>query len=84
MKIQHLSNSFMIVETIDAKIVCDPWVGYGNHGGWHSFPEYNLIDLVEHVKDCTHVYISHLHSDHLDLNFLKTAELFTKKFIIKD
>ena len=84
MKIQHISNSFMIVQTIDAKIVCDPWVGYGNHGGWHSFPEYNLIDLVELVKDCTHVYISHLHSDHLDLDFLKAAELFTKKFIIKD
>jgi L-ascorbate metabolism protein UlaG (beta-lactamase superfamily) len=84
MKIQHISNSFIIVETVDAKIVCDPWVGYGNHGGWHSFPEYNISDLISLVENCTHVYISHLHSDHLDLDFLKSAELNKKTFIIKE
>jgi hypothetical protein len=73
----------MIVETLDAKIVCDPWVGFGNHGGWHSYPEYEINDLIKAVEDCTHIYISHLHSDHLDENFLRNADLLDKLFIVK-
>ncbi len=83
MKITHISNSFIIVETLDAKIVCDPWVGFGNHGGWHSYPEYEINDLIKAVEDCTHIYISHLHSDHLDENFLRNAGLLDKLFIVK-
>jgi len=82
-QIQYISNSFLIVKTDDAKIVCDPWVGHANHGGWHSFPEYKKNDLIDLIKDSTHVYISHLHSDHLDLDFLKFSLLYKKKFIIK-
>lgn len=83
MKITHISNSFIIVETSDAKIVCDPWVGFANHGGWHSYPEYEINDLIKAVEDCTHIYISHLHSDHLDEDFLGNAGLLEKLFIVK-
>jgi UDP-MurNAc hydroxylase len=83
MKITHISNSFIIVESPDAKIVCDPWVGFANHGGWHSYPEYEINDLIKAVGNCTHVYISHLHSDHFDEDFLKRANLLEKLFIFK-
>jgi UDP-MurNAc hydroxylase len=84
MKITHLSNSFIIIESQNVKICCDPWVGHANYGGWHSFPEYNNYDLINYLKDCDIVYISHLHDDHLDTNFLKESGLYCKKFIIKN
>jgi UDP-MurNAc hydroxylase len=82
MKITHISNSFLVVETVTMRLACDPWVGHANHGAWHSVPEYNrddLIRLMEHV-DC--VYISHLHSDHFDPQFLKDSGLTGKEFFI--
>ncbi|MBV9510750.1 MAG: hypothetical protein JO303_10760, partial [Caulobacteraceae bacterium] len=46
MDITHISNSFLIVESASAKLVCDPWVGRANHGGWRSCPEFDANDLV--------------------------------------
>jgi L-ascorbate metabolism protein UlaG (beta-lactamase superfamily) len=83
-EIQHISNSFIIAKTIDAKIVCDPWVGKTSTGSWHSFPEYCIHELIELISDSTHVYISHLHSDHFDVDFLKLSNQINKKFIIPE
>ena len=83
MKITHLSNSFILIESQNIKICCDPWVGSANYGGWHSFPEFKKSDLINYLKDFDIVYISHLHDDHLDTKFLKESGLYDKKFIIK-
>ena len=83
MKITHLSNSFILIESQNVKICCDPWVGRANYGGWHSFPEFEKNDLINYLKDFDIVYISHLHDDHLDTKFLKESGLYNKKFIIK-
>ena len=83
MKITHLSNSFIFIESQNVKICCDPWVGRANYGGWHSFPEFEKNDLINYLKDFDIVYISHLHDDHLDTKFLKESGLYDKKFIIK-
>jgi UDP-MurNAc hydroxylase len=83
MKICHFSNSFIKITTADQVIICDPWVGPGNHGGWHSTPEYNTQDLITAVSDATVVYISHLHSDHFDPKFLTDSGLISKPFLIK-
>ncbi len=84
MKITHLSNSFITIEVNNMKICCDPWVGIANYGGWHSFPEYDKSQLITHLENVDIVYISHLHDDHLDLNFLIESKLVEKKFIIKN
>ena len=84
MKITHLSNSFILVESQNVKICCDPWVGRANYGGWHSFPEFEKNDIINYLKDFDIVYISHLHDDHLDIKFLKESGLYDKKFIIKN
>jgi UDP-MurNAc hydroxylase len=83
MKITHLSNSFILIESQNVKICCDPWVGRANYGGWHSFPEFEKSDIINYLKDFDIVYISHLHDDHLDTKFLKESGLYDKKFIIK-
>lgn len=83
MKITHLSNSFIIIESNSLKICCDPWVGSANNGGWHSFPEYDKTELIEKVRDADYVYISHLHDDHFDAKFLIESGLIKSKFLIK-
>lgn len=84
MKITHLSNSFINVELNGTKIVCDPWVGIANHGGWHAYPEFDESELIALVSDADYVYISHVHSDHFDPDFLVKAGLTKKIFIIKE
>jgi len=83
MKITHLSNTFFFVEAGRTKICCDPWVGSGHHGGLHSFPEYRRTDLIDFVGPTDAVYISHIHSDHLDPRFLNDSGLARKEFIIR-
>ena len=84
MKITHLSNSFIVIEINGIKICCDPWVGKANYGGWHSFPEFDKNGLMNYLNDVDIVYISHLHDDHLDTDFLIESKLFEKGFIIKN
>ena len=83
MEITHYSNSFLRVKKEESIIICDPWVGNALHGSWHSFPEYDKGELSNFISKTNYVYISHLHSDHLDPYFLKYSDLITKTFIIK-
>ncbi len=83
MKIAHVSNSFIKVTSDDFSLVCDPWVGTGNHGGWRSYPEYELADVVGLIRSCDHVYISHIHSDHFDEQLLSLSNVASKRFLIK-
>jgi L-ascorbate metabolism protein UlaG (beta-lactamase superfamily) len=83
MKITHYSNSFIQVEAAGKTLVCDPWVGAANHGGWHAFPEFRREDLRACVANADAVYLSHLHSDHFDPPFLQDSGLLAKPFFIK-
>jgi hypothetical protein len=83
MRITHLANSFLRIETPDATLVCDPWVGVANHGGWRSFPDYDPASLIAFVADADFVYISHIHSDHFDPRFLVDSGLIHKSIVIK-
>ena len=84
MKITHISNSFLKIETEGTTLITDPWVGFGHHGGWHSYPEYNRDELVAFVSNTDAVFISHLHSDHLDPDFLQISGLIKKPIILKN
>lgn len=83
MKITHFSNSFISVESQGERIVCDPWMGKANTGGWQSFPEYPAEQLAQHLSDARWVYLSHLHDDHFHPATLKSLDLLGKEFIIK-
>ncbi len=73
MKITHFNNSFIGVQKNDTILVCDPWVGTSNYGGWLSYPI--MSDGPELLRQIapTHIYISHIHQDHLDFNMLKNG-----------
>ena len=83
MKITHYSNSFISVRSKGEHIVCDPWMGKANTGGWQSFPEYPVDELARHLSDARWVYVSHLHDDHFHPPTLKNLGLLDREFVIK-
>jgi UDP-MurNAc hydroxylase len=83
MKITHYSNSFISVASHGERIVCDPWAGKANAGGWQSFPEFSSQELTVHLADVRWVYLSHLHDDHFHPDTLKSCGLLDREFIIK-
>lgn len=84
MKITHLNNSFMMIEAGGTRLLCDPWAGVANEGGWHSFPEYDPDALYAFMRTADAVYISHIHADHFDPALLRASGVLDKPFIIKD
>ncbi len=83
MKITHYSNSFISVRSQGDHIVCDPWMGKANTGGWHSFPEYPVDHLACHLSDARMIFLSHLHDDHFHPETLKALGLLDRDFVIK-
>lgn len=83
MKITHYNNSFLSVRSQGGHIVCDPWMGKANSGGWQSFPEYPVEPLAQHLSDAQWVYLSHLHDDHFHPETLKALGLLDRTFLIK-
>ena len=83
MKITHFSNSFMLVESNGDGIICDPWMGKANTGGWQSFPEFSAGDMSRYLAAAKWVYISHLHDDHYHPETLKNLGLLDREFVIK-
>jgi UDP-MurNAc hydroxylase len=83
LQITHYNNSFLSVASQGERIVCDPWIGKANSGGWHSFPEFPIDTLALHLSDAKWVYVSHLHDDHYHPETLKLCRLLDREFIIK-
>tara|TARA_B100000035_G_C21006898_1_gene557709 strand:+ start:72 stop:1352 length:1281 start_codon:yes stop_codon:yes gene_type:complete len=80
MIVKYIYSACIQIETEDIKILCDPWFTEGIYdGSWYHFPEiknpFKLIDKPDLI------YISHIHPDHYDPNFLK--KLFKKYGEIK-
>lgn len=84
MRIHHLRNATMVIETKDKFILVDPMLGKKGTAGptftlFRFKPQRNpILDLpdnaMEIVNKTTHCLITHLHPDHLD----KEAEKFLK------
>ena len=84
MKVHHLRNATLVIETGDKIILVDPMLGKKGTAGpsftlFRFKPQRNpIVDLSNNVmgivEKTTHCLITHLHPDHLD----KTAEIFLK------
>ena len=84
MKIHHVRNATMVIETGDKVVLVDPMLGKKGSAGppftlFRFKPRRNpILDLPENamgiVEKTTHCLLTHLHPDHLD----KAAEKFLK------
>lgn len=69
MKVNYIYSACIVVETADARICCDPWFTDGIYeGSWYQYPK--IKDPLAAIGKVSHVYISHIHRDHYDPDFL--------------
>jgi len=70
LKITALGHAGLFIETRYGSILCDPWFNPAYFASWFPFPSNEDIDL-EQIGRPTYLYLSHLHRDHFDPQFLR-------------
>jgi UDP-MurNAc hydroxylase len=69
-KITSLGHAGLFIETQHGSILCDPWFNPAYFASWFPFPSNEDIDL-ELIRCPDYLYLSHLHRDHFDAQFLR-------------
>lgn len=70
MKITFLGQAGIYIQTQHGSILCDPWFHPAYFASWFPFPSNEQVDRAK-LCDPTYLYISHLHHDHYDPQFLR-------------
>jgi UDP-MurNAc hydroxylase len=72
MRATSLGHAGILIETRQGSIVCDPWFVPAFFGSWFVFPRNDRLapELLAKVDRPDFLYVSHLHSDHLDEAYL--------------
>jgi UDP-MurNAc hydroxylase len=69
-RITSIGHAGLLVQTAAGRIVCDPWFTPAYFGSWVPFPDNSGIDPAL-LADAEYLYVSHLHRDHFDPDWLK-------------
>ncbi len=69
MRITFLGHVGMFVETEHGSVLCDPWFNPAYFGSWFVFPRNDTLDPAPFCRP-DYLYISHLHRDHFDPEWL--------------
>lgn len=69
MKVTFLGHAGLFVETAGGSILCDPWFNPAYFVSWFPFPSNADLD-IDAFSSPDYLYISHLHHDHFDPEFL--------------
>lgn len=69
MRITSIGHAGLLMETAAGRIVCDPWFTPAYFGSWVPFPDNSVIDPAL-LADAEYLYVSHLHRDHFDPDWL--------------
>jgi UDP-MurNAc hydroxylase len=69
MRITFLGHAGAFVETRGGSVLCDPWFTPAYFGSWFPFPRNDELDLTAIARP-DYLYVSHLHRDHFDPEFL--------------
>lgn len=72
MKATSLGHAGILVDTLDGSICCDPWFLPQFFGSWFVFPRNDQLsaELMHRICHPDYLYISHIHADHLDEEWL--------------
>ena len=69
MEITFLGQAGLYIETRHGSVLCDPWFNPAYFGSWFPFPANDGID-PKAIGSPDYLYVSHLHHDHFDPEFL--------------
>ena len=69
-----IGHAGILIRTRGITITCDPWFVPAFFGSWYVFPRNDQLDesIMHDVCNPDYLYISHLHGDHFDAEFLRT------------
>lgn len=70
MEITFLGQAGIFIETKHGSILCDPWFNPAYFASWFPFPSNEKVDRAK-LTHPTYLYVSHLHHDHYDPQFLR-------------
>ncbi|HET9999824.1 MAG TPA: Rieske 2Fe-2S domain-containing protein [Ktedonobacteraceae bacterium] len=70
MKITFLGQAGIFIETRHGSILCDPWFNPAYFASWFPFPSNEEVDRAKLARP-TYLYVSHMHHDHFDPQFLR-------------
>ncbi len=70
MQVTYLGHAGLFIESLHGSILCDPWFNPAFFASWFPFPSNECIntDTIAHPD---YLYVSHLHRDHFDREFLR-------------
>lgn len=79
MKIRSLNNATTYFKSNNSNILFDPWI-FGNlyEGAWSPYETPKNYDFLSEI---THVFVSHLHQDHYDLETFDKISRKAKIFV---
>lgn len=67
--VKYIYSACVLIKTPDASILCDPWFTEGIYdGSWYHYPK--IENPIDSIGDVDYIYISHIHPDHYDPDFL--------------
>lgn len=69
MRVTFLGHAGLFVETSAGSVLCDPWFNPAYFASWFPFPDNSGVD-IEAIAHPDYLYVSHLHHDHFDPEFL--------------
>ena len=69
MRVTFLGQAGLYIEAAGASILCDPWFNPVYFASWFPFPRNDGIDPAV-IGRPTYLYVSHLHHDHFDPEWL--------------
>ncbi|HEU5383301.1 MAG TPA: Rieske 2Fe-2S domain-containing protein [Ktedonobacteraceae bacterium] len=70
MEITFLGQAGIYIETRHGSILCDPWFNPAYFASWFPFPSNEKVERAK-LANPTYLYVSHLHHDHYDPQFLR-------------
>ena len=67
-----IGHAGILIECEAGSILCDPWFEPAFLGSWFVFPRNDQLDneLLNRIENADYLYVSHLHGDHHDANWL--------------
>ena len=69
MRVTSIGHAGLHIETAHGAILCDPWFSPAYFASWYPFPANDGLDM-ERLGRSEYLYVSHLHLDHYDPEWL--------------
>jgi len=70
MRVTSIGHAGLHIETAHGSILCDPWFTPSFFASWYPFPANDGLDM-ERLGKSEYLYVSHLHLDHYDPEWLQ-------------